>query len=174
MTLLNYAQARDWCHKAHADIGQTYGDQPYGTRHLDAVAATAVAFGFGNDEDVMLACQAHDVLEDTANTVADMRNAGFPERVCSIVERLSDPAGMSRAEAKKLSLPRIAADRKAIIVKCCDRLANGISSRANHPTKFARYCAEYPDFRKYLRSEDDVEMAPFWACLDSLFGFVSC
>lgn len=173
MTILNclqYADARKWCHEAHAAIGQTYEGQPYGLRHLDAVAATAVALGFGDDQDVMLACQAHDVPEDTGLTTINMLDAGFPARVCSIVERLSDPPGMSRADAKKVSLPRIAEDRKAIVVKCCDRLANGISSRINQPKKFARYCAEYPEFRSYLRDETDGQMTAFWACLDSLFG----
>jgi hypothetical protein len=149
-----------------------YGDKPYGEGHLDRVAAAAVAFGFGDNEDVMMTCQAHDVVEDTKKTIRDMYNVGFPATVCAATQRLSDPPGLSRDEAKALSLPRIAEDELAIIVKCLDRFCNGVSSRANRPDKFARYCKEYPEFRRQLfRSDCDPRLLALWLTLDGLFGY---
>src|ERR1017187_4918698 len=116
--IISYAKARHWCHQAHAIKGQMFEDKTYGEGHLDRVAAAAVAFGFGDDEEIMLACQAHDVVEDTVRTVRDMYNVGFPMTGCSIVQRLSAPPGMSRDEAKAISLPRIAVDFKTTVVKC--------------------------------------------------------
>lgn len=169
--ILSYCKARHWCHQAHAEVGQTFENKTYGEGHLDMVAASAVAFGFGDDPDIMMACQAHDVPEDTRKSIRDMYEAGFPATVCAIVQRVTDPPGLSREEAKKISLPIIAGDRKAIIVKCLDRHVNGINSRRFKPKKFERYCLEYPEFRRILRDANDFELAPLWASLDNLFGF---
>lgn len=169
--IMSYGKSRHWCHQAHAEKGQMYGDKNYGEGHLDRVAAAAVAFGFGDDPDIMIACQAHDVPEDTGKTIRDMYRAGFSAAVCGIVDRLSDPPGLSRDEAKAVSLPRIAEDEKAIVVKCMDRFCNGVSSRVNHPVKMARYCKEYPEFRHQLFDPKNLKMAAVWATLDGLFGF---
>ena len=175
MCKFTYAKARHWCHQAHAVKSQMYGDKPYGIGHLDIVASAAVAFGFGDDEDIMMSCQAHDVVEDTDKTVRDMYNVGFPTTVCAITQRLSDPPGLSRDEAKAISLPRIAEDLKSTVVKLLDRFCNGVSSRTNRPDKFARYCKEYPEFRRQLFNQQfndaDPRLAALWLTLDGLFGY---
>jgi len=168
---MSYKKVRQWCHEQHRRVGQDYEGKSYGEGHLDVVASFAIAFGFGDDIEVMMSCQAHDVPEDTGKSIRDMYNVGFPATVCAIVDCLSDPKTGTREEKKKISLPRIASNRKSIIVKLCDRGANGVSSRKNKPEKFRRYCLEYPEFRAALYDPSDFELAPLWSFLDGLFGF---
>lgn len=168
---ITFDEARRWCHEAHAQVGQTYGEHPYGY-HLDAVDASAVAWGFGDDILIRILCQSHDVFEDTAKTYAQMLAAGFSAESVILAWRLKDEDGKTRAEKKHVTLPKISEDWRAIVGKMCDRRANGLSSRTNAPSKFKRYCQEYPEFKRELYDPKDERLAAAWAELDELFGAV--
>lgn len=168
---ITLADARLWCAAAHAEVGQTYGDRPY-SFHLDDVEESAVHWGFGDNVELRMLCQAHDVFEDTKKTYADMLKAGFSASVVVLAWRLTDEGNESdsRAEKKHKTLPKISEEWLAILGKMCDRRANGRRSRVERPDKFKRYCHEYPEFKDELCDPNDTRLAHCWAELDELFG----
>ena len=169
---ITLAEARRWCHAAHAEVGQTYDDKPYGEAHLDAVEQAAIDWGFGDDLTLRILCQSHDVREDTRKTYADMIEAGFSARSVILVWRLTDEDGIDHGAKKKATLPKVAEDWHSIVGKMCDRRANGRNSRVHAPSKFRRYCKQYPEFRAALYDANDKRLSHCWAELDELFSYV--
>ena len=169
---ITLAEARRWAHAAHAEVGQTYNGKPYGEAHLDIVEQAAIDWGFGDDLVLRILCQVHDVGEDTLKTWADMFRAGFSARVVILAWRLTDEDGIDHGAKKTATLPKVAEDWHSIVGKMCDRRANGRSSRVNAPSKYHRYCKQYPEFRAHLYDPNDKRLAHCWAELDELFGYV--
>ncbi|MBZ0187091.1 MAG: hypothetical protein K8F91_12660 [Candidatus Obscuribacterales bacterium] len=157
-------QLRKWCSQAHG--AQTYGSHPY-SFHLGAVEAVAIRFGFLS-RTVRMACWAHDVLEDTTKLAEDMIAVGFPYRVVQIAEAVKDEPGETREEKKLNTYPKIAADRLALIVKLCDRIANVESSRMNSRRKYERYQEEHAAFKAHLLNSNDVKLLPLWQHLEKI------
>ncbi|MQA84790.1 MAG: HD domain-containing protein [Streptosporangiales bacterium] len=94
--------------RAHA--GQTdKAGRPYIEHPLRVMARLA-----GDEE--RMAAVLHDVLEDTAVTVGDLRSAGCPEPVIAAVLALTKQPGESLAQ----SMARAAADPIARVVKRAD------------------------------------------------------
>lgn len=67
-------EVRSWCQCVHGD--QRYGDFAY-NYHLDRVEAVALRFGF-HSRIIRIACQGHDLGEDTGATRETLLAAGFP------------------------------------------------------------------------------------------------
>ncbi len=96
-------QARRYATKAHADAGQRrkYTDEPY---IVHPAAVVELVRSVCDDEEMLAAAWLHDTVEDTPNTLNDIRN-DFGERVASLVEMLTNrgaTAGQNRA-ARKLA-----------------------------------------------------------------------
>jgi (p)ppGpp synthase/HD superfamily hydrolase len=156
-----------WCIQAHGN--QKYGRKPYSV-HLAAVAKLAVRFGF-TDELVIMVCWLHDVLEDCPNqSITTLLAAGFPPEAVAAAYALKDEDGASRDEKKAKTLPKIAANRVAVIVKLCDRLANVIMSRRNNQKKYNQYQHEQVAFKAALYQADDLELQPMWQRLEQLLA----
>lgn len=156
-----------WCIQAHGS--QMYGSHPY-RFHLEAVAATAVRFGF-KDELTATVCWLHDVLEDVAGqSVATLLQAGFSQVAADAAFALKDEDGADREERKAKTLPKIAANRLATIVKLCDRIANVENCLRESNKKLAMYQHEHPAFKAALFREDDLELKPMWDHLDQLLA----
>jgi len=154
-----------WCIQAHGK--QKYGRKPYRV-HLEAVAKLAVRYGF-TDEQIIMVCWLHDVLEDCLTvTVQTLLDAGFPAEVVAAAYALKDEDGENRDEKKARTLPKIAANRMALIVKLCDRIANVLFSRRNNPRKFKRYQHEHVAFKAVLFNSSDLELLPMWQRLERL------
>lgn len=167
MKTITLEQAKRWCIEAHGD--QTYGSHPY-EFHLDRVAEVAVRFGFGDDQTLMK-CYGHDVIEDTDKTEDDMRDAGFPEDVVEDVSLVSDEEGATRKERKEKTLVKIATKRSAILLKLCDRIANvEHSKKTRNEKKFSMYQEEYADFEAALRDRNDKGLEALWQHLEGLFA----
>ena len=164
--MISLNEARNWCRSAHG--AQMYGIHPY-DYHLNAVEAVAVRFGF-TDDVIRMACQGHDVLEDTKLTQADMLAADFPQEVVTIVFCVTDEPGATRCERKSKTLPKIAGNRKAVIVKLCDRIANVEESKQHNAAKFAMYKLEFPEFERHLRDRTEGEIEPLWRHLETLLA----
>jgi len=81
-------KARDFAINAHKD--QKYGAMPY-LVHLDAVASIVKLFG----ERAQVIALLHDVVEDTASSVADIK-ALFGDFIAKCVHILTDEPGESR------------------------------------------------------------------------------
>ncbi|MBS3648764.1 bifunctional (p)ppGpp synthetase/guanosine-3',5'-bis(diphosphate) 3'-pyrophosphohydrolase [Pseudaminobacter sp. 19-2017] len=96
---------------------QTYGNLPY-THHLTAVAGMVALFT--TDQETIAAAWLHDIVEDTDVESEDIRYA-YGNEIARIVDLVTDPEGLSRSEAKAISLPRAASDPRASLVKLADR-----------------------------------------------------
>jgi (p)ppGpp synthase/HD superfamily hydrolase len=94
-----------------------------------------------------MAAVLHDVVEDTAVTMAQLAQEGFAPEVLLAVEALTKRPGETRLDAAL----RAAADSIARTVKLADNAENMDLSRIPNPTEkdYAR-CREYEEVRAVL------------------------
>lgn len=99
-----------------------------------------------------MAAVLHDVVEDTAVTLADLQDAGFPSEVTAAVDVLTKRTGETRLAAAN----RAVADPIARAVKLADVKDNMDLSRIASPTEkdFARL-KEYEQVRRVLLDGSD-------------------
>ncbi|OWK36732.1 HD domain-containing protein [Fimbriiglobus ruber] len=137
-------RAREFAVSAHGD--QRYGDRPYAD-HLDAVAALLAPYG----EQAQAIGYLHDVVEDTATSLEDVRRE-FGDDVAAIVGIVTDEPGANRRDRKartNAKLSAVASGKElALVVKAADRLANLRESAAGGPaSKLGMYRREHPEFQ---------------------------
>ncbi len=154
----------------HELMNHRYGGAPY-SLHLEMVVSVANEFiAYIDPEhrlDVVAACWAHDLIEDTGVTLKELE-AISNEHIAEIVYRVSNEMGRTRKERNFKTYPKIWGNPLAVYVKCCDRLVNGRFSFKNKPELYKRYQLEYPVFKYAL-----MESGPYpklWDALDSLFN----
>lgn len=123
--------------EAVAFAARWHGDQtrPAGEPYLEhLLEATREAVGI-TDVDVLRAAVLHDVVEDTACTLGEVREH-FGDRVATLVDWVTKPPrpeGWSREEARAAYLDRLrSAPDDAIMVKLADRLSN-VQRLDTHP-----------------------------------------
>lgn len=76
------------------------------------------------DPEVIAAALLHDTLEDTETTPAELLTA-FGERVCKMVQELTDDKELPKAERKRLQVEHAPGlSPGAALVKVCDKIAN--------------------------------------------------
>ena len=136
--------ARTFALAAHGD--QQYGDHPYAV-HLAAVAELLVPFG----EDAVRIGYLHDVVEDTAITLDELRTK-FGDVVACCVALLTDEPGESRKERKAKTYAKLAQVgpelELALTVKAADRLANVRACIADGKAELLSvYRREHPAYR---------------------------
>lgn len=123
------AFARYW----HRDQTRPAGE-PYLQHLLEATCVLVEAVGV-TDVDVLRAAVLHDVVEDTACTLEQVRER-FGDRVAMLVDWVTKPArreGHSREETRAAYLDRLrAAPDEAVLVKLADRLSN-VQRLDTHP-----------------------------------------
>ena len=134
--------------KAHAN--QQYDIYPY-VYHLKQVAAIATDLGY--EDDIIVACILHDILEDTDLSYNDIKKA-FGKEVAEIVYAVTDELGRNRKERKEKTYPKIRANSKAKVVKMCDRIANIEHSRLYNKHMLEMYRNEHLTFIKEIISPD--------------------
>lgn len=115
--------------------GQTRpAGEPYIEHLLEATRVLVEAIGI-TDIDVLRAAVLHDVVEDTACTLDEVRER-FGGRVATLVDWVTKPPrreGQSREEARAGYLARLReAPHDAILVKLADRLSN-VQRLDTHP-----------------------------------------
>jgi guanosine-3',5'-bis(diphosphate) 3'-pyrophosphohydrolase len=110
--------------------------EPY-VEHLLEVARVLVEAVGVTDADVMRAAMLHDVVEDTACTLGEVRDR-FGERAATLVDWVTKPPrreGQGREEARAAYLDRLrSAPDDAIVVKLADRLSN-VQRLDTHPRR---------------------------------------
>ena len=126
---------------------QTYDGYPY-YYHLEEVVEILREFGFTEDV-YIIAAYLHDILEDTAVSYNDIKKK-FGEEVAEIDFALSDELGRNRKERKAKTLPKIAANNKAIVVKLGDRISNMRNSLKKGHRMSDMYLKEYDEFKSAL------------------------
>jgi (p)ppGpp synthase/HD superfamily hydrolase len=110
------------------------------------VAVTGIVSCYTQNPDVIAAAWLHDIVEDCEDIDLDVVEAMTNRRVREIVDLLTDPPG-PRALAKQVSLPRVARDPDAALIKLADRYHNQASTIIQRSQRFARmYLAEYDAF----------------------------
>lgn len=159
------SNARTFALAAHKN--QRYGDHPYAI-HLDAVATLLVPFG----EDAVRVGYLHDVVEDTAITLDELR-AKFGDVVACCVALLTDEPGESRKERKAKTYAKLAQAgpelELALTVKAADRLANVRACIADGKTELLSvYRREHPAFRSAAYRPDRCDR--LWQELDTLLS----
>jgi (p)ppGpp synthase/HD superfamily hydrolase len=151
-----YNEARLVAEENHS--GQKYdGMFPY-TKHLDDVVNVLKSFGYSGK--YIVAGYLHDAIEDTTISYNDIKDY-FGVEVAEIVYCVTDELGRNRKERKEKTLPKIASNPDAIIVKLADRIAN-----IKHGGKVTMYAKEHSEFKSYLYKPglcDDM-----WESLESL------
>ena len=136
--------------RAVAFAASQHGDQrrptgaPYAEHLLEALEVLARGAGV-TDPDLLCAAVLHDVVEDTACTVAQVE-AGFGARVAELVAWVTIPppaAGQDKAAAKEAYLRGLrGAPRDAILVKLADRASNVQTLRNLAPARQRAYYAQ--------------------------------
>ena len=161
-------RARDFAAKYH--VGQRYGKMPY-TFHLNYVEWVLRRHGVG-DEEIFVAAHLHDLIEDTAvkgHHIAEL----FGADMATLVWRVTDEPGENREDRKRKTYPKIREDKRAIILKLADRIANMECAKKDNRGVFNMYVREYEDFRNALfdPEEKDPVVRELWHSLWELWRY---
>ena len=151
--------AQEFAISQHQQFGK-----PYDLVHIPDVVSLVTAKT--NDPDVISAAWLHDVVEDTGVSIDTIRQM-YGNRVAQIVWAVTDEPGANRAERKEKTLPKIAQNSDAALVKLADRVANVTASQGDE-RRLAMYRGEQSAFQAALQS-----VAPYddmWGTLSSVLG----
>lgn len=153
-------RAKDIAIAAHA--GQMYGDGiPY-WHHLKDTHDALVEFGCV-DQEVLAAGWLHDILEDVLNvTPMSLLDDGVTPYTLALVDAVTNPPNMCRAQRHQIIYPRIARMQDAVLVKLADRISNvrACVSRGK------MYAKEHEEFRRALKVNGGGNFA-MWCALDN-------
>jgi (p)ppGpp synthase/HD superfamily hydrolase len=126
-------EAYQFATACHGDQLRPTGD-PYERHLLEAVEVLATGAGV-RDRDILVAALLHDVVEDTACTLEQVRER-FGPAVAELVDwvtKTDPPSGDDREAARLAYLRRLAsAPPQAVLVKLADRLSN-VQRLDRHP-----------------------------------------
>jgi GTP diphosphokinase / guanosine-3',5'-bis(diphosphate) 3'-diphosphatase len=116
--------------------------EPY-VNHLIEVASLLASHGHGDDANLLAAAVLHDVLEDTATSEDELR-AAFGDRVCALVEEVTDDKTLALAERRDQILEHLkTAEPTVKLIKLADLSSNV----ASIPSSWTRQRAkEYLDW----------------------------
>lgn len=167
------ALAKEFGCAIHEKCGKTYGDMklPYAF-HLNMVVRFVDYFRpllKTNDEYFIAASAAwlHDTIEDCGLNYNDIAS-DFNKEIADIVYDVSNELGKNRKERHAKTLPKIKANRLAIFVKVCDRLANTVHSKFSDGSMYGKYVAEWPQFCEELWTEEFKDMFDYYEKLIDL------
>lgn len=127
---------------SYAHKGQKYGECNYIT-HLYQVADIAKELGY--DDDIIIVCFLHDILEDTKVTYDQIKKE-FGKEVAEIVYLVTDELGRNRKQRKEKTYLKTRESWKATVVKICDRIANITYSIENSEKHLNMYKDEHFTF----------------------------
>lgn len=157
---------------AHAKQSYPPGGDTCFAVHLGHVVGVLSRFGI-DDPLLHAAGWLHDIVEDTAYTIEEVRRClgALPdvERVLHIVDAVTDAPGVDRAARKANTYPRIAAaGPDAIDVKLADRIANVEAAIGGYHHYLFVYAREHDEFTRQLQVHGgNNEM---WAYLNNLLA----
>lgn len=125
-----------------------HGGLPYAEYHL--VAVVGVVACFSRDPEVIAAAWLHDIVEDCPDIDLEVVERMTTPRVAHLVDLLTDPPG-PRAASKAISLPRVASDVDACLIKGADRYHNHASTIMQRHPKFSQvYHDEFPQLMQFI------------------------
>lgn len=156
-------KAKEFAIAKHAN--QKYGEHPY-SYHLAQVSQVLSKFGYAGDEAIAAAGWLHDVLEDTPTTYSILVSE-FGKETADIVWAVTSEPGGNRVDRFRKAALKIQSNKKALIVKLADRIANTEASLQSNPKLYKMYIKEFPLFKQLLYNRQDVELMPMWNRLES-------
>ena len=157
-------QAREFATAKHAN--QKYGEHPY-SHHLAQVSQVISEFGYAADEAIAAAGWLHDTLEDTETTYS-MLVSEFGKETADIVLAVTNEPGGNRENRFRKTALKIQSNKKALIVKLADRIANTEASLKTNPKLYKMYVKEFLLFKELLYNPQDIQLMPMWNSLESL------
>lgn len=151
---------------------QKYGnDEPYMV-HLADVDRILVEFGYLSMRwvEIRIAAWLHDAVEDQDVALDDIEEL-FGKVVRDIVWCVTDGEGKNRRERHEHTYLKLNRNRKAVILKLADRIANVRQSlKPGSKGKLSMYKKEWAGFQDALRHNSTQEELPLWQELDRLFN----
>ena len=141
---------------------QKYGEHPY-SYHLNYVVNILTEYGYAKDDAIISAGWLHDTIEDTDTTHA-MLVLEFNQEIADIVWAVSSEPGKNRQAKFRNTAPKIISNKKALIIKLADRIANTEASLANNPKLYQMYVKEFALFHELLYQDN----LPMWERLIKL------
>jgi len=135
---------------------QKYGEHPY-SYHLNYVVNILTEYGYAEDDAIISAGWLHDTIEDTDTTHA-MLVLEFNQEIADIVWAVSSEPGENRQAKFRNTAPKIISNKKALIIKLADRIANTEASLANNPKLYQMYVKEFTLFHELLYQDN----LPMW------------
>lgn len=152
-----------WCIDRHYEVNQKYDNYlPY-EFHLHQVANVGrefIAIIENNWTDIIIACYAHDLIEDARITYNDCKNA-LGEYVAEIAYAVTNEKGKNRSErASDKYYEGIRNTPGAVFVKLCDRIANVKYSKETKSSMLSVYRKENESFLKRLDVSSIDRFAP--------------
>ena len=135
---------------------QKYGEHPY-SYHLNYVVNILTEYGYAKDDAIISAGWLHDTIEDTDTTHA-MLVLEFNQEIADIVWAVSSEPGKNRQAKFRNTAPKIISNKKALIIKLADRIANTEASLANNPKLYQMYVKEFTLFHELLYQDN----LPMW------------
>ena len=111
---------------------------PY-INHPISVAKIISEIGNIEDSEVLAAALLHDTLEDTETTVEELID-NFGERVCSLVEEVTDDKTLPRLQRKQRQIDHAKEiSEGAALIKLGDRKSTRLNS-SHKPISYAVFC----------------------------------
>lgn len=148
---------------------QKYNGYPY-THHLEKVEKVLSRFGFA-DEDLAVCAWLHDIIEDVLGIEYEHIRVGFGEDIANIIFCVTNAVGRNRKEKFKYTYPKMRENKKAIVLKLADRIAN-IENGKEHQTSYVQmYQSEWANFYEalYDPGETDDRVISMWNYLKIMF-----
>jgi (p)ppGpp synthase/HD superfamily hydrolase len=150
----------------NTNVNQKYAKiLPY-SFHLDSVRKFGIKFHNLmpkeiNSNEVLLACQGHDLIEDarmTFNDVAELTN----ENVAEMIYACTELRGKDRSERHgKEYIEGLKNNKGGLFVKLCDLMANISFSLATNSNMYNKYKVEFVHFKEELYLEEYNDMFEF-------------
>ena len=119
---------------------------PY-INHPISVAKIISEIGKIEDPEVLAAALLHDTLEDTETTVEELIDH-FGERVCSLVQEVTDDKNLPKMERKQRQIEHAKEiSEGAALIKLGDKISNVTDITNTPPTSWdSKRCLEYFDW----------------------------
>ena len=149
-----------------AHHGQKYGSFAYDF-HLNHVCEILIKFGI-LDIILLVSAWLHDIIEDTEWTKEDVERE-FGNVVAQLVDNVTDAPGKNRKERKAKTFIKIIKDKRSVLLKLADRIANVKHSLKVRSKHLSMYVNEHEEFSLQLRnSYDDPTLTKMFIYLDGL------
>ena len=162
-------KAEIYASKKHREVNQDFDGYSY-RFHLNGVFEVAKEFidilPPQDQDEVLVACWVHDILEDTHETYNDLKKV-LGEVAAEYSFALTNEKGRTRAErANAKYYAGIKNYRHATFVKLCDRIFNTKYSKSKGSSMFNKYKSEYAEFKSKLY---DGRYQELWDELENLY-----